>query len=287
MKQFIEKNKRSILYWAIAAVVFSLLLMGMIFCRQSRSAKRQPADIITVGDSLLGQDRGDTSVAALLSRMSNRSVINGNLSGTTIAKVDLNRTGSNVYELYSMSSLVKSIVAKDFGIQSTQRRWLPGTGNYEEVIRELAAVDFAKTNVLFICYGVNDYHGGVPLDNEKDPYDEYAYAGAIRYVVRNLKKHYPDLRIILMTPTYTWYPDREVTCENMKMGEGYVLEDYVNTMLDTARELGVESLDIYHDFYDHDSMDDWSVYTVDGIHPNEAGREKIARAMADYLKENP
>ena len=51
-----------------------------------------------------------------------------------------------------------------------------------------------------------------------------------------------------------------------------------------AEEYGVEIIDIYHDFYPHETWDDWMVYSVDGLHPNEAGRTKIANRISGYLK---
>ena len=49
--------------------------------------------------------------------------------------------------------------------------------------------------------------------------------------------------------------------------------------------LDVEVIDIYHDYYPHDNWDDLYLYTDDGLHPNEAGREKIAQTLADYLNQ--
>ena len=45
----------------------------------------------------------------------------------------------------------------------------------------------------------------------------------------------------------------------------------------------VAVIDIYHDYYPHDTWDDLYLYTDDGLHPNEAGREKIAQTIAERL----
>lgn len=286
MKKWLSEHKKDIVLWGAALLVFALFLIGGSAIRSSRAFPRRGVDIVAMGDSLLGQVQDETSVTAQLAAMTGQTVINGCLGGTAMAYVDLSADSGNTYEMYSMVSLAKSIAAKDFGAQGTKRFVHHATEYFEDTFAKLARVDFGKTRVLFICHGLNDFHSRVPLDNEKDPYDEYTYAGAIRSIVRNLQKNYPDLRIVFLSPTYTWYLDRGITCETM-WTDGLKLEDYVDTLLQTTRELGVESIDLYHDFFDHDSFEDWSRYTWDGNHPNEAGREKIARAMADYLKENP
>ena len=62
------------------------------------------------------------------------------------------------------------------------------------------------------------------------------------------------------------------------------MEDYVEAQRRVAQECGVEFLDLYHDFYPHEEYGDWQLYTEDGMHPNEAGRQKIAQTLAAYLQ---
>ena len=74
-----------------------------------------------------------------------------------------------------------------------------------------------------------------------------------------------------------------LTCEEMDNGGG-LLEDYVDAGLALAEELDIEAVDLYHDFFPHESWEDWELNMMDGLHPNEAGREKIARRIADALQ---
>ena len=147
---------------------------------------------------------------------------------------------------------------------------------------DLGQIDFDQVKILFIGSGLNDYHSGTPIESTSDPYDEYTYCGAIRSIVKELREAYPELRIIFITPPYTWYTDPELTCEEYDLGGG-VLEDYVNAEIGLCEALNVEVIDIYHDYYPHDTWDDLYLYTDDGLHPNEAGREKIAQTIAERL----
>lgn len=92
-------------------------------------------------------------------------------------------------------------------------------------------------------------------------------------LLKELREAYPELRIIFITPPYTWYTDPELTCEEYDLGGG-VLEDYVNAEIGLCEALNVEVIDIYHDYYPHDTWDDLYLYTDDGLHPNEARQER-------------
>ena len=50
-----------------------------------------------------------------------------------------------------------------------------------------------------------------------------------------------------------------------------------------AGELGIEAIDVYHDFFPHERWEDKDLYSRDGLHPNEAGRVKLAEKIAEEL----
>ena len=153
---------------------------------------------------------------------------------------------------------------------------------FPEVIAGLKSMDFTGVEIVLIQQGINDYHAGVPLENAENPYDEYTFLGALRGSVEALKKVNPDLRIVLVTPSYTWYPLSGQSCEELDHGGG-VLEDYVNAEIGLARELGLEVIDMYHDFWPDFSQETCRRYTRDGVHPNEAGRELWTEKIVNVL----
>ncbi len=263
------------------------LLGGVLFWQANTSKEgTKGVDIVVFGDSLLGQIRGADSVPDLLAQKTGLQVQNAALGGTSMARAQENRRMDDHFDVFSMVSLTHSVVTGDFRVQNTKRVFRNATEYFESTIGELATVDFEQVSTVFIGQGLNDYHDGVRITNPENPSDEYTYTGALRKVITELREAYPNLRLILVTPTYTWYLSKEMTCEKMDTGYG-VLEDYVTAQIATARELDVEIIDLYHDYYPNASMEDWETYTVDGAHPNEAGREKIATTLAAYLQEHP
>ena len=233
--------------------------------------------------SLSAKNRAHKTVQRAPSAAANSARVHSS-TGAERPRADAERRLGYTKDSLSAAGLVRSFAVKDFGVQKTIRIREAATDYFEDTLGDLGQIDFDAVQILFIGSGLNDYHAGNPIASVTDPYDEYTYCGAIRSVVKELREAYPDLRIIFVTPPYTWYTVPEVTCEEYDLGGG-VLEDYVNAEIGICEALDVEVIDIYHDYYPHDNWDDLYLYTDDGLHPNEAGREKIAQTLADYLNQ--
>lgn len=273
-------------YWKIIYSVLAVAaFVGLFFLTfQDRTQRMQKEEfsVVILGDSIPAVCRDETSIAAQLSEYLDRPVFNGALGGTCMSRMDLDNRLSYTKDSLSIAGLAKAIAAQDFGVQQATRIRESATDYFADTIDEMETINFGTVDILLIETGVNDYHGGARLYPSENPYDEYTFLGALRSSVTGLQKAYPDMRIILVTPTYSWYTVTELTCEELNQGYG-IMEDFVNAELQAAKELGVESIDLYHDFYPHEKWEDWEVYTFDGLHPNEEGRTLIARKIADYL----
>lgn len=276
----IRSMKEKTAYGIVAAALFLVLLV--LFFPGDREYLRVPYDVVFLGDSVYGLCRDETSIAARVQDKTGLKCYNGGLGGTVLGRADAERRLGYTKDSISAAGLVRSFVVKDFGVQRTVHVREPATDYFEDTLGDLGQIDFDQVKILFIGSGLNDYHSGNPIESTENLYDEYTYCGAIRSIVRELRSAYPDLRIIFITPPYTWYTVPELTCEEYDLGGG-VLEDYVNAEIGICKALDVEVIDIYHDFYPHDTWEDLYRYTDDGLHPNDAGREKIAQTIVEYL----
>lgn len=285
-----KKNRKQLIYNLLAAGIFVLLLAmsGIVRVQsmeQNDEEQEVSTDVVIMGDSIYGMTRDETSVAVKLEMLLCENVFNGALGGTCMGRLEENRGSSYVKDAFSMVSLSKAIVSGDFRIQEHTEITENGTEYFPETIAALKEIDFSKVEILFISHCVNDYHSGEVIYGEEAE-DEHTYAGALRSTLVMLKKAYPKLRIILLTPPFTWYTEQGLTCEEYVLG-GNVLEDYIDAQYAVAEEMDVELIDLYHDLFPHETWDDWQRYSVDGLHPNEAGRELIAQTIAAYLTEHP
>ncbi len=278
------KEKKKTDKWLAAGLLFVLCAA---VCLLIRKGSLQNYDIVCLGDSIIGNERGNTSITALLAGQTGKKVYNGAFGGTTMGRRDLENRGAAVSDHASMSEIVRAIVLKDFRVQNGNiNRGFP-MDYFPESMRGLGKVNWDKVKILVIEHGINDYLSGVPLSNPEDPYDEYTFAGALRSVLTQLKSAYPETEILLVTPSYCWFLHEKKTCEEVDYGYG-VLEDYVNLELEIASKLDVMVLDNYHDseIGKSGTFEEWEAYTMDGLHLNEAGRRLTAERIIQKLAES-
>lgn len=267
------------------ALVLFVLMSAAFFGKYFIAGQNQKNDsyrIVIFGDSIIGECREETSVTELMSSELSEPVFNAAFGGTCMSYTETDKRLAYTKDCLNMAGLSQAIYADDFSVQENSRIRESATDYFDETIRDLSNIDFTSVDIVFIEQGLNDYHGGISLDNPNDPYDTHTFAGALRTSVENLRAVNPDIRIILVTPTFSWYRDEQLTCEEYDPGGG-VLSKYVQRELELAKELGIETADIYNDFYTHETWDDWEIYTNDGLHPNENGRRMIAEALCGYI----
>lgn len=279
-----EGCSKIILYGLSATVLACLLLLT--FHQRTDRLERQQVSVVALGDSVFGLIRDDTSIPAQLERGLGKSVFNGSFGGTCISRIDSEHRLTRAIDSFSLAGLTKAVAADDFGVQQTARIRESNTEYFADTVDGLEKIDFSSVELVIIMHGLNDFYESVPIYNEEDPLDEYSFTGALRSSLLALRQANPNMRILLVTPTYTWHLYSGLTCEEYNGGNG-IQEDYVQAEIEVAEELGVELIDVYHGLYPHEKWEDWELYTFDGLHPNEAGRELLTDIICDYLKENP
>lgn len=273
-------QKKQIVYTVTALAVLALL-WGMQAFAGRKSAEEYY--MVCLGDSILAPVKKLHGIVDALEGELQKPVYNGALGGTCLSRGEEERRLAYTHDSLSMVALAEAIAYDDFGPQKAAHIRENGTDYFADTIAGLSEVDFDNVEVLLIEHGTNDYNSGVPLVNPEDPEDEYTFAGALRKTIRLLKQKLPDTRIILVTPTYCWFPQLGYDCETWKPA-GATLAEYVELEKQIARELGVELIDNYP-LFSHEDEEDCYRYTVDGLHATELGRQMIADAIIRYLQE--
>lgn len=277
--------KKTIAY-GLASVILLAVLAAATFRDRSDRLERRQVQVVMLGDSVFGLIRDDTSIPAQIEQALGKSVFNGAFGGTCVSRIDKDYRLTNARDSLSLAGLTQAIAADDFGVQQTVRARESNTEYFADTVEGLEKIDFSSVELVIIMHGLNDFYSGVPIYNGEDPLDEYSFTGALRSSLTALRKANPNMRILLVTPTYTWHLQSGLSCEEFNGGYG-VQEDYIKAEIEVAEELGIELIDVYHDLFPHEKWEDWELYTFDGLHPNETGREWLTDIIYEYLQENP
>lgn len=265
--------------------IFTFLIPVIIFLLPFFHEKEKEASIVVLGDSIIGNIREETSVTSVMERELGKKVINGAFGGTCMASTNRDLKSTYYEDSLNLAILVDAIVEKNFMVQKSDINGsqfkLP---YFKQGLMDLSEIDFEKVEILVIQQGTNDYNAGNPLDNPNNPYDKTTFGGALRYTIEQIQDNYPDIQIVLTTPIYCEILQQDGTyldCAQLDFGYGS-LEKYVNLEKEIAQEYGITLIDNYNELgIDETNVD---IYTEDGLHLNEEGRELLGVAIARQLQ---
>ena len=276
--------------------MISLLAAGVIvwICADGFSlfASKKAPEIVLLGDSIVGTPVDGVDFAECLEQAVGMTVQNGGFGGTC-ASYDIEHAyPADVSGQLSLAQISRAIAAGDFSVQLAQtaygERYFDVFGQALEYfpgrVEELEQVDFKGVKYLVIEHGTNDYNKGVLVDNATDQYDETTFAGALRTSIERLQKAYPDLQILLMTPTWCCIikDTASYPCDETDWGGGY-LEVYAEAELLVAKEYDLPILDNYHE--SGIGRDTMAQFLHDGIHLSLSGQQLLAKKLADFILE--
>ena len=142
----------------------------------------------------------------------------------------------------------------------------------------------ADADVVVVFGGTNDYgHGDAPLGSFGDE-KENTFYGACRVLCEKLIKKYPRAEIVVMTPLHRTDEDNMRGDCNKEYNVA-PLERYVEIIKQTAKYYALPVLDLYAVSGIQPNVDFIKErYAPDGLHPNDAGHERIAKRLAAFLK---
>ncbi len=282
-----ESKKSKILYILIAGSVV-ICLLTVFLKKEQEPSRTLGADMVIFGDSLIayGADTEYFWIAEAIGEELALNVLDCSFGGSTMAYQDRDGKLGAMQDALSMVALTRAIISGDFRVQKNRRSYLPAEEYFPIHLDRVENLDLSQVDTAILEFGINDYHAGIPAVARGDASDEYTYEGALGYVIEHLQEAYPNLRIVLVSPTYSWYIDEEITCEQRDLGYGN-LETYVQVQEQVAEKYGLDWIDLYHDLYEHNEFEDWRKVTDDGVHPNYGGKELIVGRIAEYFRENP
>ena len=139
-----------------------------------------------------------------------------------------------------------------------------------------------RLDFLFVFGGTNDYgHGDAPFGTESDDTDD-TFCGALNNLLGYLTRKYPKNKICFVLPTFR-YGEENPSGECGKVN-GKPLSEYRKQIASSCKKYGVDCLDIC-DVFPEPMTKAGDEYTVDGLHPNDLGHNRIAEKLYKCLLE--
>lgn len=132
----------------------------------------------------------------------------------------------------------------------------------------------SKADLITFFAGTNDFGRNLDLSITKTSTEK---------IFSKLTEKYPNKNIVVILPLQRWGYSGDIEPEEtMTNSKGITLEQYCDTIAEVAQKYNLEVIDMYNDA--GISKDNINDFTVDGLHPNDAGNQKIANVITDFLR---
>lgn len=195
---------------------------------------------------------------------------------------------TETYDAFCMYNLADSVANNDWTLQDTALNYEGWTAPklYDQTLKRLKSIDFSEVDIITIAYGTNDFTSKKVLDNLNNAYDTTTFAGALRYSIDTISAAYPHIEIVICTPIYRFWMDEDgnflYDSDTYELN-GQKLTNFVQQTKDVASEYSLFLIDNYNGTgIVKDNRTDYFPKTS-GVHPNAAGRKKIAENIAKEL----
>ena len=166
--------------------------------------------------------------------------------------------------------------ARNYGIGGTRlaKQRIPSAEPRFDLYFESRVAEMdGDADIVVVFGGTNDHgHGDAPMGADSDRTPD-TFIGACHSLYASLLKKYPHSKIVILTPLHRAVETRE---------DDITLKDYVNQIRKIAPQYGFDLLDLYETSAICPTT--LSELTGDGLHPNDAGHEILAREIGQFLE---
>ena len=247
--------------------------------------------IVVLGDSIMADQReNNQDVATLIGEACNAKVYNLAIGGTTAALMPNEQFNFASWGSTGLLGVVNAILGNIN----------PDVFEGYETAQILKECDFSKTDYFVIEYGINDFLcRQIPQSRYLENGDilgidsVHTYAGAMETAVDTLEGHFPNAKILIISPHYCqFYEGTTFVGDAYSMNYGYgTLVDYFRCAGYVAEQHRGQST-IFFNAMEESGIDAYTAekYLEDGVHLTTLGRrvyadEAAKRINADFYRE--
>ncbi|WP_050698596.1 SGNH/GDSL hydrolase family protein [Anaeromassilibacillus senegalensis] len=236
-------------------------------------SRLQGRTLVCMGDSITGMFAPPADYPSVIARLTGMAVHNLGMEGCRMS-----HHTDQYYDAFSMYQLANAISTGNYTLQEAA---VGHTTNYAaNRVATLKAIDWSKVDYVTVLYGTNDVQGGVALDNAEDPKDTTTYLGAARYALEKLWMAYPNLKVLLLTPIYRYWPDASQDSDEKTFTGGKHLYEFGDGLIEVAKAYKTPAVDLYRKLGINKVNRSYYFPVGDGTHPNDLGRALLGEKIA-------
>lgn len=251
--------------------------------------REEAKNIVLFGNSPFSDDRNSSNgLVALMQEQTSATIYNCSISGSYLASYTTDITSSehpmDAYTLYWLTALATERTPKYYIENAAARLGEEIPADAAEVLTTLDELDFSTVDTVVIMYDATDYLEGHIMTNDDNEEDVTTFTGNLVASINQLRAFNPDVRIIVMSPTYAYAIDENgdyISSDKYTYNNQDVLSGYVIKECFSCTQLGsVTFLDHIYGTITEDNADD---YLADNLHLNQAGRALVAERFGYAL----
>lgn len=246
------------------------------------------SNIVLFGNAPFADDRDSSDgLANLIAKETGATVYNCSVSGSYLAaqhiNFDVTLAPMDAYCLYWLVNLACGVPVDGYYADAAQALGDRTPPEAEEVVNTLKTLDFNTIDTIAIMYDATDYLMGNPMYNDDNTTDPSQFTGNLEASIEVLQNNYPDIRIIVMSPTYAYAIDENgdyVSSDIYIYNNRDVLSTYV---IKECYSANIHSVSFMDNLYGSVTEDNAEEYLIDNLHLNVKGRKLIAKRFEYFL----
>ena len=246
------------------------------------------SNIVVFGNAPFADDRGSSdNLASLIAKETGATVYNCSISGSYLAaqhtNFDPTLAPMDAYCLYWLVNLAAGVPLDGYYNNAAEALGDKTPPEAEEVVNTLKTLDFNTIDTVAIMYDATDYLMGNAMYNDDNPTDPTQFTGNLEASIEVLQSLYPQIRIIVMSPTYAYAIDEDgnyVSSDIYIYNGRDVLSTYV---IKECYSANLHSVSFMDNLYGSITEDNAKEYLTDNLHLNVKGRKLIAKRFEYFL----
>lgn len=194
-----------------------------------------------------------------------------------------NSLGDSITENGHLQSFVKRDIPfrtiRNYGVGGTRLADSTGSDTTAMVNRYTSMDNSA--DIVTVMGGTNDWGQDVVISNA-GTHDKTTFKGAMRVLIEGLIVKYPAKHIVWATP-----PQRKgnVTYPTGINANGNTIADFAKAVKEVCAEYAIPCVDVHNESgINQFNMDTNGSYMPDGVHPSNAGYQRIAALYLDMFR---